>query len=102
MWRSILALLGTVAFAHSVPVPKLAIEHYQLPNGRQVVLCPDKKFPLVQFDLRVYAGSKHERPGRSGLAHLVEHLMFEAVEGAGTFNDAVERIGGSGVNAETH
>src|SRR6185503_6565207 len=96
------AVAGHAQTAAYAAVPKLAIEHYQLPNGMQVILCTDRKAPVVHLNLRVAVGSKHERPGRTGFAHLFEHLMFQGVEPGADFSGAAERIGITGVNGSTH
>jgi zinc protease len=68
-----------------------------LPNGMRVVVHEDRASPLVTVHLMLRAGSGDERPGRTGLAHLLEHLMFEGSEHApkGHFDDVLERVGGS-------
>jgi zinc protease len=88
--------------ASPTPLPKLAIEHYQLPNGLQVVLCPSPKIPLAHLNLRFRVGSKHERPGRTGFAHLFEHLMFDISDPSSSFETQAEQLGATGVNAFTH
>ncbi|MEM9555451.1 MAG: pitrilysin family protein [Acidobacteriota bacterium] len=68
----------------SAPVahPSAALEHAlrgderTLANGLRVVLLPDRRVPLIALELRLEAGSRHDPPGRSGMAHLVEHLVF--------------------------
>jgi predicted Zn-dependent peptidase len=70
------------------PAPKYAIHmperharlderHARLDNGMRVVLLPDASVALVEVDVRYEVGSKEDPPGRAGLAHLVEHLMFQ-------------------------
>ncbi|MBD2758280.1 insulinase family protein [Yimella sp. cx-573] len=49
----------------------------RLDNGLRVVVAPDPSVPIVAVNLWVNVGSRHERPGRTGLAHLFEHLMFQ-------------------------
>jgi zinc protease len=94
-------LLIPVACAQSFP--KLAIEHYQLPNGMEVILCRNPKIPLVNLNLRFRVGSKDERPGRAGFAHLFEHLLFDMADGAnGDFITLAEQSGASIVGATTH
>jgi zinc protease len=68
-----------------------------LANGMRVVAHHDDGSPLVTVHLMFRAGSSDERPGRTGLAHLLEHLMFEGSEHApkGHFDDALERVGGT-------
>lgn len=51
-----------------------------LPNGLQVVVHEDRRVPIVAVSVWYHVGSKNERPGITGLAHLVEHLMFEGSE----------------------
>jgi predicted Zn-dependent peptidase len=58
-------------------VPKLEFEKYTLPNGLQVILHVDRKLPMVHVNQWYHVGSKNERPGRTGFAHLFEHLMFQ-------------------------
>jgi zinc protease len=69
----------------------------ELRNGLRVVAHQDGTSPLVTVHLMLRAGSGDERPGRTGLAHLLEHLMFEGSEHApkGHFDDVLERVGGS-------
>lgn len=54
-----------------------ALEQFRLPNGLQVIFHRDPSTPLVAVNLWYHVGSKDERPGLTGLAHLFEHLMFE-------------------------
>lgn len=69
----------------------------ELSNGMRVVAHEDRGSPLVTVHLMLRAGSGDEAPGRTGLAHLLEHLMFEGSEHApkGHFDDVLERVGGS-------
>src|SRR3954462_3834863 len=64
------------ALAASRP-PKLQYEITTLPNGLTVVLSEDHSTPIVHVQLVYHVGSKNERPGRTGFAHLFEHLMFK-------------------------
>jgi zinc protease len=68
-----------------------------LRNGMRVVAHEDHGAPLVTVHLMFNAGSRHEVPGRTGLAHLLEHLMFEGSQHApkGHFDDVLERAGGT-------
>jgi predicted Zn-dependent peptidase len=54
----------------------LALEDYRLDNGLRVVLNEDHSAPLVAVNLWYHVGSKNERPGRTGFAHLFEHMLF--------------------------
>jgi zinc protease len=51
-----------------------------LPNGLDVIVHEDRRVPIVAVNLWYHVGSKNERPGRTGFAHLFEHLMFEGSE----------------------
>ena len=57
--------------------PKVEFEKYTLPNGLNVILHVDRKLPIVHVNEWFHVGSKNERRGRTGFAHLFEHMMFE-------------------------
>jgi len=61
----------------AVRPPKLPYEITKLPNGLTVILSEDHSTPIVNLQLWYHVGSKNERPGRTGFAHLFEHLMFK-------------------------
>jgi len=61
----------------------LALEQYKLGNGLTVVLNEDHSAPLVAVNLWYHVGSKNERPGRTGFAHLFEHMLFSGSEHVG-------------------
>ena len=63
-------------------VPKIVFEKYTLPNGLQVILHVDRKIPVVHVNEWFHVGSKNERIGRTGFAHLFEHMMFEGSKNA--------------------
>ena len=63
-------------------VPKVDFEKLTLPNGLQVILHVDRKLPVVHVNQWFHVGSKNERPGRSGFAHLFEHMMFQGSKNA--------------------
>lgn len=76
-------------------------EEYQLPNGLTVFLLPNKKAPSSWVYHWVKAGSLHEKPGITGIAHLFEHMMFRPLtKGAKPFFDQVKELGGN-ANANT-
>src|SRR3954466_13566829 len=84
----------------TVSVP---FERYVLPNGLVVILHEDHRLPSVVVDILFHVGSKDERPGRSGFAHLFEHLMFMGTKNVpnGGFDTIMEAAGGSN-NASTN
>ena len=53
------------------------IVSHRLSNGLRVVLAPDPRVPIVGVSVTYAVGSAHEAPGRSGFAHLFEHMMFQ-------------------------
>src|SRR5436190_3854902 len=61
----------------------LSLEQYTLDNGLKVVLNEDHSAPLVAINLWYHVGSKNERPGRTGFAHLFEHMLFSGSEHVG-------------------
>jgi zinc protease len=72
------------------------VERRTLDNGLRVVLHPDSSLPLVAINLWYHVGSKNEVPGRTGFAHLFEHMLFQGSEHVGT-NDHfryVQQVGG--------
>ena len=72
------ALLAAAApLVAAVRPPKLQYEISTLPNGLTVVLEEDHSTPIVHLNLTYHVGSKNEKAGRTGFAHLFEHLMFK-------------------------
>jgi predicted Zn-dependent peptidase len=61
----------------------LSLEQYKLENGLRVVLNEDHSAPLVAINLWYHVGSKNERPGRTGFAHLFEHMLFSGSQHVG-------------------
>jgi predicted Zn-dependent peptidase len=61
----------------AVPPPKLSYEMSVLPNGLRVIYSQDRSTPIVHVSVTYHVGSKNERPGRTGFAHLFEHMMFK-------------------------
>ncbi len=75
----------------------IAFESYQLANGLRVILAPDPAATAVAVNVWYDAGSRREPPGRSGFAHLFEHLMFQGSANVerGQHMQLVQRAGGS-------
>jgi zinc protease len=76
-------------------VPKLQFQKLTLPNGLQVILHEDHSTPIVVVDTWYHVGSGDERPGRTGFAHLFEHLMFMGSQNVpqGQFDKWLESVG---------
>ncbi len=92
---SLLPLLAACAPAGQAPsgIPALATETYRLPNGLTVILHEDHRLPLAAVNLWYHVGAKDELAGRSGFAHLFEHLMFMGTERVPEFWKAIDRLG---------
>jgi zinc protease len=83
-------------------VPVVPIDRHQLPNGLRVILSCDNRVPIVAVNLWYDVGSRHEKPGRTGFAHLFEHMMTQgsANVGKGEHFSIVQAAGGTS-NAST-
>jgi zinc protease len=92
--------------APATATPKLDFKKIVLPNGLQVILHVDRKLPIVHVNEWFHVGSKNERVGRTGFAHLFEHMMFQGSKNAsGEYFVYVEKAGANaregGVNGTT-
>jgi len=89
------------------PPPAAAVDipfdMFTLPNGLRVIVHTDRKAPIVAVNLWYHVGSKDEPAGRSGFAHLFEHLMFNGSEHApGDYFIPFERVGATDMNGTTN
>jgi zinc protease len=84
-----------IAYEGSLPFGVRAIEQFRLGNGLRVLFLVDDAAPVVSFHTWYRVGSRHEVEGKTGLAHLFEHLMFNETKNlpAGTFDRKLERAG---------
>jgi zinc protease len=82
--------------------PRLVVEKHRLDNGLGILLVSDRSAPVVAYHTWLRVGSRHEPPGRTGMAHLFEHLMFNRTEhlAAGELDQRMEALGGES-NAAT-
>jgi len=92
----VLVLLLPATLRAQTPAGRIAFEQFTLPNGLRVIYSEDHSTPIVTVDVWYEAGSRNERPGRSGFAHLFEHMMFEgsAHVKKSEHGQLVERAGG--------
>ena len=96
-----LACLASLAPRHAAAL-EVESSTFTLPNGLTVILHEDHTLPQVVVDTWFYVGSKDDPPGRSGFAHLFEHLMFMGTERApGSSYDDIMEAGGGANNAGT-
>ena len=102
MKRPLLASFVLAALSAATLAQHVEYQRFTLPNGMTVILHEDHRLPQAAVNVWYYVGSKDEPEGRSGFAHLFEHLMFmgtERVPGS-AFDDIMEAAGGSN-NAST-
>jgi zinc protease len=97
----LLALAWPAAGQPAAPVD-IPFEEFVLDNGLRVIVHTDRKAPIVAVNLWYRVGSKDEPVGRTGFAHLFEHLMFQGSQHhAGEYFKPLELVGATGVNGTT-
>jgi len=100
-----ICLFASLAPAQNVAKAGLKIDYqkFTLPNGLDVIFHVDRSDPVVAVSLTAHVGSAREKAGRTGFAHLFEHLLFLESEnlGKGGLDKMTARIGGSGANGST-
>ncbi|MFZ0073020.1 MAG: pitrilysin family protein [Xanthobacteraceae bacterium] len=91
-----LSLLIAGAPVHAAPQEDVEVSHFVLANGLEVVVIPDHRVPVVTQMVWYRVGSADEPPGKSGIAHFLEHLMFKGTEKnpGGKFSQVLATIGG--------
>ena len=106
--RTVLVLLGALLMTFPSRAEEFSkvgtvegITEYKLPNGFRVLLFPDPSKPLVTVNCTIFCGSRHEGYGETGMAHLLEHMVFK---GTPTFPDVPKalRDHGAGMTEATH
>ena len=99
------AVLAKTSQAADVRASKIDIpyEEFTLPNGLRVIVHTDRKAPIVAVNIWYHVGSKDEPAGRSGFAHLFEHLMFNGSENApGEYFEPFKQVGVTNQNGTTN
>jgi zinc protease len=88
---------------HSAHAPEIRYERYKLGNGLEVLLHEDHKLPIVAVDIWYHVGPVKERAGRTGFAHLFEHMMFEGSKHVGekAHFKYLEAAGATDINGTT-
>ncbi len=108
--RGIFVLTLLMIFAFLVPgfaqtrqqFPAIKYEKFKLGNGLEVILSEDHRLPLVAVDLWYHVGPAYEKPGRTGFAHLFEHMMFQGSKHAGDRPfQVLESAGATLINGST-
>jgi zinc protease len=95
---------ATAAQQASPPAPvDIPYQRFVLPNGLTLIVHEDHKAPIVAVNVWYHVGSKNERPGRTGFAHLFEHLMFNGSENYNKdFFGPLEQAGATDLNGTTN
>jgi zinc protease len=103
---AVLAVLAVAALARAASaqdIPEIPYQRFTLANGLTLVVHEDHKAPVVAVNVWYHVGSKNEKPGRTGFAHLFEHLMFNGSEHADTdWHQVVEPLGATDLNGTTN
>ncbi len=109
--RAVLALALAAALGAGLPAAASAApaavsipyQEFTLPNGLRVIVHTDRKAPIVAVNVWYHVGSKNEQPGRTGFAHLFEHLMFQGSENhKDEFFAPFELVGATDQNGTTN
>ena len=107
--RILSAIVVTAVLAvtvRAVTVPKVNFSDTRIKNGLRVIISPDHAAPVVSVSIAYNVGSRDERPGRTGFAHLFEHMMFKGSENVadGELSALIENYGGdhNGQTNEDH
>ncbi len=100
---SMSAAAAAPSAAVDIPIPDIPYTKFVLKNGLTVLVHEDHKAPVVGVNTWYHVGSKNEKPGKTGFAHLFEHLMFSGSANFDkTFLSALEGIGASDLNGTTN
>ena len=84
-------------------LPEIKYEKFTLPNGLRVIVHEDRKIPVVAVNVWYHVGSKDERPGKTGFAHLFEHLMFNGTENYNNeYFGPFQQVGATDMNGTTN
>jgi len=102
---ALVALCGlTTSSAQTRPaIPRVQVETFTLPNGMEVILHPKRGLPMVAVNLWYHVGPANEAAGRTGFAHLFEHMMFQSSKHVGEdqYIAMLQAAGASDVNGTT-
>src|SRR5213082_850694 len=104
---AVLALIAFTAFSQQLPqgVQKLTsvegITEYALPNGMHVLLFPDESKPNVTVNMTYMVGSRHEGYGETGMAHLLEHMLFLKTKTRNDVKQEIKDHGATDMNGST-
>ncbi|MBU3744724.1 MAG: insulinase family protein, partial [Sediminibacterium sp.] len=101
-YLSLFVLLSTSMLVQAQKI-KVPYEQFTLPNGLNVILHQDKTIPRISVNVWYFVGSGNEKPGRTGFAHLFEHILFEGSKNVpeGKFDEWLEAAGANNNGSTT-
>ena len=100
---SFLIILISFSTLANEDLPEIKYEKFTLPNGLRVIVHEDRKIPVVAVNVWYHVGSKDERPGKTGFAHLFEHLMFNGTENYNNeYFAPFQQVGATDMNGTTN
>ena len=92
---------GSMPSTRTTAAPRLPLEKYKLKNGLEVILLEDHRLPLTAVNLWYHVGPANEKNGRTGFAHLFEHMMFQGSRDIAEPFQVLEAAGASEINGTT-
>jgi predicted Zn-dependent peptidase len=97
LFIAVLLVAGAAVTGFALTIPKVNFTDTRLKNGLRVIISPDRAAPVVSVSVAYNVGSRNERKGRTGFAHLFEHLMFKGSANVadGEFAGLIENNGGN-------
>src|SRR5687768_13957816 len=99
----IVAVATVNVAAQNGSLPPINVKEFKLKNGLRVILHEDRSTPIVAVNVWYHVGSKNETAGRSGFAHLFEHLMFQGSKNYDSdYLKVVDELGASNLNGSTN
>ncbi|MGB3078517.1 MAG: pitrilysin family protein [Saprospiraceae bacterium] len=100
----IVCMQAMISFAQTDKYPTIDIPYkkFVLDNGLTLLVSEDHKIPMVAFNIWYHVGSKNEKPGKTGFAHLFEHIMFTGSEHYENFDEVMQTVGGGSNNGTTN
>ncbi len=97
-----IAFVTSALAQNALPKVDIPYQEFTLPNGLRVIVHEDHKAPIVAVNTWYHVGSKNEKEGKTGFAHLFEHIMFGGSENfKGSYIQAMEKIGATDLNGTT-
>lgn len=102
IWLALCLVLSGIVMADQSQI-EIPYSKFVLKNGLTVLVHEDHKAPIVAVNIWYHVGSKNEKPGRTGFAHLFEHLMFNGSENFNSdYFKVLERVGATDLNGTTN